>query len=318
MTLISRRSIAFGLLRAGLVLSLAIGTAGTVVAQRTSVLSQYVSAEAPPAFEQTTQAVDAFKTALKNSDFDGLTKLLGLDPAKLKTSDGAMDTFAKMRDAATTRLIVKDKGSQSILELGDELWPMPFPLSKTQDGKWAFDTQAGIDEIMARRIGENEDQAIATVRAYVDAQNEYATADHDGDGVLESARKLISTPGKTDGLYWPPDQGDGDSPAGAIPDSAQLQGAKPGQGYFGYHFRILTGQGANIAGGRHDYIINGNMIAGFGLIAWPVTYGETGVQTFVVSKDGIVYQADLGPATAEKAADIRLFNPGNDWEIVKD
>jgi hypothetical protein len=293
-------------------------TSGAAIAQQASGLAQCVAPEAPPAFDQPAEAVDSFKTALQGNDFDGLAKLLGLDPAKLKTSEGAEDTFAKMREGAAKQLAVEDNGNQRILELGDEQWPVPFPLARQEDGKWAFDTNAGIQEILARRIGENETEAISTAQAYVDAQNDYASADHDGDGVLEYAQKLISTPGNTDGLYWPAEQGDGESPAGAIPDSAQLEKAKAGGGYFGYRFRILPGQGANVAGGQYDYVINGNMIAGYGLIATPVTYGETGINTFVVSKDGIIYKADLGPDTTAKAAAIRRFNPGDDWEIVPD
>ena len=121
--------------------------------------------------------------------------------------------------------------------------------------------------------------------------------DCDGDGVLEYAQKLISSPGQTDGLYWPPDQGDGESPAGDFADQAALDKAKKGEGYFGYRFRILTGQGDNVAGGRYDYVINGNMIAGFALLAWPVKYDETGVATFAVNQHGVVYQIDLGQAT---------------------
>ncbi|MGO4840913.1 DUF2950 family protein, partial [Rhizobiaceae sp. 2RAB30] len=125
-------------------------------------------------------------------------------------------------------------------------------------------------------------------------------------------------PGKTDGLYWPSDQGDGESPAGDFADQAALQKAKEGDGYFGYRFRILTGQGENVAGGRYDYIINGHMIAGFAAVAWPVKYGETGVHTFVVSKPGIVYEADLGRHTEEIAKGIRRFNPGKNWDVVSD
>ena len=142
--------------------------------------------------------------------------------------------------------------------------------------------------------------------------------DRDGDGVLEYAQKLISTPGETDGLYWPPDQGDGDSPAGNFADQAALEKAKKGEGYFGYRFRILTAQGDNVAGGRYDYVINGNMIAGFALLAWPVKYGETGVATFAVNQQGVVYQVDLGQATESMANAIRRFNPSDDWSVVND
>ena len=141
--------------------------------------------------------------------------------------------------------------------------------------------------------------------------------DRDGDGVREYAQKLISSAGKTDGLYWPPDQGDGDSPAGRLRIRRSLKASK-GEGYFGYQFRILTGQGDNIAGGAYDYVINGNMIGGFALIAWPAKYGETGVNTFAVNQQGIVYQTDLGPSTDAIVKYIERFNPDDSWEVVND
>ena len=188
------------------------------------------------------------------------------------------------------------------------------PIAKTEDGKWAFDTYAGLDEIIARRVGENELTTIATVRAYVDAQTDYASLDRDSDGVLEYAQKLISSEGQTDGLYWPADQGDGESPAGPFVDESEVAAAK--DGYFGYRYRILTGQGDNIAGGAYDYVINGNMIAGFALIAWPVRYGVSGVKTFVVSHHGIVYEKDLGDSTEVIVPYIDRFNPDESWDVV--
>ena len=246
-----------------------------------------------------------FKDALSANDFDKLAGILGLDAQKLRTSEGVMDTFGTIRDRAAKAVVLTDESGRKVIEIGEELWPVPFPLSKGDNGKWAFDTYAGIEEIINRRVGENELEAIETVRAYVDAQEEYAKADHDGDGVLEYAQKLISSEGKTDGLYWPEEQGDGESPAASLVNQAELAKAKEDKGYYGYRFKILNRQGANIAGGAYDYTINGNMIAGFGLVAWPVKYGETGVHTFVVNRNGIVYQADLGEGTDAIAPDIR-------------
>jgi hypothetical protein len=245
-----------------------------------------------------------------------VAKLLGLDPAKLAKAKNIKDTFESIRERAAKLFSIREDGEQRVIVLGDEVWPFPFPVRKTGEGKWAFDTEAGIEEIINRRIGENELEAIKTVRSYVDAQKDYASEDRDDDGVLEFAQKLISSDGKTDGLYWPADQGDGDSPAGPFVSEQQLSKAKAGNGYFGYRFRILTGQGDNVAGGRYDYVINGNMIAGFGLIAWPVKYAETGVETFVVNQAGLVYQKDLGPNTEAIAKGIVRFNPDKRWEIV--
>jgi Protein of unknown function (DUF2950) len=281
-------------------------------------LTDYVSQDEPPLFDMPTAAVDAFKAALANDDFDDLAKLLGLDPVKLKTSEGVMDTFAKIREGAAKKLVVRDLGDRQLIDIGDELWTFPFPVVKGDDGKWAFDSYAGIEEIINRRVGENELQAIETVRAYVDAQQEYAKEDRDGDGVLEYAQKLISSEGQTDGLYWPADEVNGVSPAGDLVTDEALDKAKKGQGYFGYRFRILTGQGDNIAGGAYDYIINDNMIGGFALVAWPVKYGETGVKTFMVNHQGIVYQADLGADTEKPATGIKHFNPDDHWEVTGD
>jgi len=291
---------------------------GAVFAQEAPGVADYASAEDPPAFDSPAQAAEAFKARLAANDFDGVAKLLGLDAVKLRTAEGVIDTYEQIRAGTAKKLVVQAVGDRTILSIGEVLWPLPFPITKGADGKWAFDTYAGIEEIINRRIGENENEAIATVRAYVDAQQDYASEDRDADGVTEYAQKLVSSDGKTDGLYWPADQGDGDSPAGDFVDQAALDKAKAGQGYFGYRFRILTGQGSNIAGGAHGYVVNGNMISGFALIAWPVKYGETGVQTFAVNNQGIVYQIDLGPQTEKAVTRIKNFNPDNKWSITND
>jgi len=281
-------------------------------------ISSFASADEPPTFSDPKAAVDTFKAALAANDPVAFAKLLGLDAEKLKADENTMSTFAQIREGSAKQLVVQDSGDRKMLQLGVKLWPFPFPLVKGEDGKWAFDTFAGLEEIVNRRVGENELQAIETMSEYVDAQREYAAQDRDGDGVLEYAQKLISSEGQTDGLYWPAAQGDGDSPAGDFADEAALLKAKQGEGYFGYRFRILTGQGDNIDGGAYDYVINGNMIAGFALLAWPVKYAETGVNTFVVNQQGVVYQSDLGPSTEAIVKYIDRFNPSDDWSVVND
>ncbi|MDX8495333.1 DUF2950 domain-containing protein [Mesorhizobium sp. VK22B] len=310
--------ILFRFLATALLLALSAFAPLRAAADEPKSLTDYVSADEPPLFDSTTAAVDAFKKALADNDFDALAKLLGFDPAKLKTSDGVMDTFDKVRAGASEKVIVEELADRELLKIGNDLWPFPFPVVKVEKGKWAFDTYAGLEEIINRRVGENEIEAIATMRAYVEAQRDYAAEDHDGDGVLEYAQKLSSSEGKTDGLYWPASEDNGVSPAGGFADEAALDKAKKGEGYFGYRFRILTGQGNNVAGGAYDYVINGNMIAGFAAIARPVKYGETGVRTFMVSHQGIVYEADLGPDTEKKADAIKLFNPNDSWEVTGD
>ena len=320
------RSICMAALVAGLVAAAPIVTlaqeessaADATPADEDYGIFDYEAEEEPPLFDDPAPAIDALKTALAANDFDGVAKLLGLDAGKLRQADGVMDTFAQIRDAAAKKVVVVDTEDGKMLQLGDKLWPFPFPVLKGDDGKWAFDTQAGLEEIVNRRVGENELEAIATMRHYVEAQNDYASEDRDDDGVEEFAQKLVSSKGATDGLYWPADQGSGESPAGEFIDQAELEDASKGEGYFGYRLRILTGQGDKVAGGAYDYVINGNMIAGFGLIASPVKYGETGVNTFAVNQHGIVYQIDLGPSTEAIVKYIDRFNPDDSWEVVND
>jgi hypothetical protein len=295
------------------------GVASGASAQQQTSITDLASKEAPPSFATPEAAVAAFKATLAAKEVDGLATLLGLDPVRAKATDGATETVELIAEGARKSLIVREVDGSKILVIGEKLWPMPFPISKQDDGKWSFDTFAGLEEIVARRVGENELATIVTMLEYADAQAAYEAEDHDGDGVREYAQKLISTEGEQDGLAWQNEQGDTDedSPAGAALAEAEFTKAKAGDGYFGYRYRILTGQGANIAGGQFSYIINGNMIAGFGLVAWPVKYGETGVHTFVINKEGTAYQADLGADTEKLASDIRTFNPGESWEVVE-
>lgn len=289
-----------------------------VSAQEAIGVSSFAGANEPPAFDTPEAALEAFKAALQSTDGDAFASLLGLDAAKLKADESSMQTFMALRESAARQLVLAGNGDRKLLKVGLKLWPLPFPLVKGEDSKWAFDTYAGLEEIMNRRVGENELQAIATVRAYVEAQKDYAAEDRDSDGVEEFAQKLVSSVGAADGLYWSADEVNGESPAGKSINHAALDDASAGKGYFGYHFRILTGQGDRIAGGAYDYIINDNMIAGFALLAWPVKYSETGVNTFLVNQHGIVYDADLGPNTEAIVKYIDRFNPDDSWKIVTD
>jgi hypothetical protein len=274
--------------------------------------------EEPTLFETPEAGIQAFKDTMAKGDLAAVARLLGLDAGKLGATEGIADTLQQIREAAAERIEVEDQDDQKILDLGSQLWPFPFPLVKGEDGKWAFDTIAGLEEVVNRRIGENELQAISTAQLYVEAQRNYAAEDRDGDGVLEFAQKLISTEGQMDGLYWPIEQGDGESPVGASINTGALEKAKQGDGYFGYKFRILKRQGDNVAGGAYDYVTNGNMIGGFALIAWPARYAETGVSTFAVNQAGIVYEKDFGVDTENIVAGIKTFNPNDNWSVVED
>jgi hypothetical protein len=271
----------------------------------------------PPAFDTPEALAAAFKEALQEPDAGAVAILLGLDPDKLKADESTDEAYSMIRAGAERQLLIGGEEDRRTLLIGEKLWPLPFPIVKQDDGKWAFGTDDGLEEIVNRRVGENELETIATMRAYVDAQEEYASVDRDDDGVEEFAQKLVSSEGSTDGLYWPTDALNGESPAGDLSQS-ELADAEQGEGYFGYRYKILTGQGDEVVGGAYDYVVNGNMIIGHGLLAWPVRYGETGVKTFAVNQRGVIYETDLGPATDTVVEYIDRFNPNGDWTVVQD
>jgi hypothetical protein len=297
--------------------ALSVAIAIPSVAQMQTDLSQF-QAGTPPSFDDPSAALDRLRAVLSADDVDGLAGLLGLDAAKLRSSKEAMESYDLIRKGAARQLRVQDLGGRMIIAVGDVLWPLPFPLARDKEGKWAFDTEVGLQEIVNRRVGQNELATIQTMHDYVSAQYEYARIDQDEDGLYEFAQKLISSADRRDGLYWQPGLFDEDSPVGDLIQAAAFDKAKRGEGYYGYRYRILTGQGSNVIGGKQSYLINGNMTGGFALIAWPVTYRMTGVQTFIVNNAGIVYERDLGPQTEQRAGAIKEFNPNDNWTIVRD
>ncbi|CAN7729436.1 DUF2950 family protein [Rhizobium sp. LjRoot258] len=297
--------------------ALSLASAAPLMSQMQTDLSEF-EAGAPPSFDDPSAALDRLKTVLSANDVDGLASLLGLNAAKLRSSNEAMISYGMIREGAARQLQLQDVEDRKVVLVGDVLWPLPFPLSKNKDGKWAFDTEVGLQEIVNRRVGQNELATIRTMHDYVNAQYQYAQFDEDEDGVYEFAQRLISSSGKRDGLYWEPGLFDEESPAGHLIETAAFGKAKRGEGYYGYRYRILTAQGSNVIGGKQSYIVNGNMTAGFALIAWPVTYRVTGVQTFIVNGANIVYQRDLGPETEQRVSTIKEFNPDDNWTIVRD
>jgi hypothetical protein len=195
---------------------------------------------------------------------------------------------------------------------------MPSPLVKRAGG-WTFDTPAGVEELLARRIGRNELDTIQACLAFVDMQREYAEEDRDGDGLLAYTARLVSSPGKRDGLYWPTRAGEAQSPAGPLlagaePKSKTQGGSVP---YHGYYYRVLTAQGKNAPGGARSYSVNGKLIGGIALVAYPAKYRNSGVKTFICSMDGIVYERDLGPGTTAAATGISAYDPDPKWTPVK-
>jgi hypothetical protein len=215
--------------------------------------------------------------------------------------------------------LVDDGRNRKTLIVGSEDWPFPFPLVK-EKRRWRFDTEAGIEELVDRRVGRNELDVISNCHATIDAQIEYASADRDGDEVLEYAQVIVSTEGKKDGLYWKAEDGEEESPFGPLVADAKgyLEGRDPGDPFKGYYYKVLTRQGTHAPGGRYDYIINGNMIAGFGLIAFPADHGNSGVMTFICNHQSKVYQADFGPDSDLIAAGIDVYDPDSFWTLVEE
>jgi Protein of unknown function (DUF2950) len=277
----------------------------------------------PQAFPSAEAAVQALRDALEAEDGDAFRAIFGPEYADdLIGSDIAIlrEELRQTREAmrSATALLPEADG-RIILTIGRQAFPFPVPIVREGDS-WYFDSAAGLEEILDRRIGENELAAIEVLRAYVQAQVEYASADRDGDQVLEYAQRVISSAGEKDGLFWASAPGEPASPFGPFVAeiSALLAGKELGDPYRGYYYRVLKEQTEHAPGGAYNYVINGNMIAGFGMLAWPAEYGETGVMTFQVSHQGDVLEADLGPETAEVATAIDAYDPDATWTEVTD
>lgn len=271
-------------------------------------------------FESPEAAVTAVIAALKENDEAALVDIFGEAHKNLVVTGDKEDDKATHAQAAAqlaTFHALENRGDdRRILLMGEQAWPVPIPLVR-RGGQWRFATEEGATEMLNRRIGANERNAIHVLRTYLDAQREYASRDRDGDDVLQYAKKLASTPGKQDGLYWSADAagGEEESPFGPLvaESSTYLAGRKQGDPYHGYHFRILTRQGKHAPGGAYNYVINGRMIAGFAMVAYPARYGETGVMSFIVSHNGKVYEKNLGKDTATIGPKINAFDPGPGW-----
>ena len=268
-------------------------------------------------------AVDALMAALKADSDPAMVAIFGEEHKDLViNSDRALASATRAKILAamqTLRVLQAPSPDRRVLVIGDEAWPVPIPIVRVGD-RWRFATEQGEDEIVNRRIGGNERNALYVLRAYIDAQRAYAARDRDGDGVLQYAQKIASTPGKQDGLYWPADAAKGEeaSPFGPLiaEGTAYLKGHTAGDPYRGYYFRILTRQGKNAPGGAYSYVINGRMIAGFAMVAYPAEYGRSGVMTFAVSHNGKVYEKDLGKDSAAIGAKMSAFDPGAGWKEV--
>ena len=281
-------------------------------------------ASAQQAFKTPDEAAAALVSAAKASDMKALATVLGPDGEDIVSSgDEVADAATRQKFVAAydaKHQITLEGDNKAVMIIGPDDYPLPIPLTR-KDGMWRFDTAAGRDEILARRIGKNELEAIQSSLAYVDAQNEYAEKDRTGVGVKTYAQRIISQPGKKDGLYWPTSAGEEASPLGEVVAQATRQGYRVGGGrtpFHGYYFKILTGQGPDASGGEQDYVVRGKMIGGFGLVAYPAEYGNSGIMTFIVNHKGTVFQKDLGPNTAKRAERMTEFNPDKSWTQVSD
>ena len=289
----------------------------------TVVLVSASAASAQQSFKSPEDAAEALVSATKDNWPKGVVNVLGPDAAEIvssgdKTADGAMrQKFLSAYDAKHE--VKKEGDDKAVMIVGAEDFPFPIPLAR-KGAAWRFDTAAGRLEILYRRIGRNEFNAIQACLAYVDAQNEYASKDRTGIGSATYAQHIVSRPGKKDGLYWPAAPGEEESPLGELVAHATTEGYAVGGGrtpFHGYYFKILTRQGPMAAGGEVDYVVRGKMIGGFALVAYPAEYGNSGVMTFVVNYVGTVFQKDLGDRTARIAERMTSFNPDQTWKKVE-
>lgn len=285
-----------------------------------------VETAAPKSFSDPDEAARGLLEAVKSGKTNQLIDVFGSQAAELLSSgDDVEDQNNRKEFAALAEekmrvdMLGEDK---AIMHVGNTDWPFPIPIVKKGDD-WRFDVEQGREEVLNRRIGRNELSAVSAIRGYVEAQFDYAGMDRDDDGVSEYAQKLRSEPGKFDGLFWEAAEGQPQSPLGPLFAQAKAEGYKArgvNEGpspYHGYYYRILTRQGGNAPGGKYNYIINGNMIAGFGLVAFPAHYGASGIVTFVVNHQGKIYQKDLGSETLEVVEKLQEYDPDSTWQLFQ-
>ena len=280
-------------------------------------LSAAALAQAPQlrGFPTSEAAADALTDAVRKGDDKAITSILGMSwndlvPGSDYQDEEARQQFLKAWDEG--HKIIQEGADKALVGAGTTGWVSPIPIVK-QGNEWRYDVEAGRKEMQARLIGRDELAVIQTLLAVVDAQRDYAAMDPMKVGFPVYARRLVSSPGQKDGLYWETGPNEPPSPLGPLLAKAQL-GDIQENGYYGYRFRLIYSQGPNAPGGAYDYVVKGRMLGGFAIIAWPVRWGETGVMTFMVSHNSDVYEQDLGPDTAQRAAAIAVFNPDKGWD----
>jgi len=276
---------------------------------------------APKSFASPEAAAQGLVDALKANDRDATIGILGASAREwLSSGDQVADraAIARFVQAYEEKHGLTNEGdAKAILVIGSDDFPFPFPLVKA-DGIWRFDPDQGREEILNRRIGKNELVTIQTLLAIIDAQRDYAAVDRNGNGLLEYAQKFISSPGKQDGLYWPAKAGEPESPLGPLIGQAAREGYSKKTGrptaYHGYYYRMLTKQGPDAAGGAYNYVVGDHvLLGGFAVLAYPAKYGVSGIKSFLVNHQGVVFEKDLGPNTEQAAKKITTFNPDNSW-----
>jgi hypothetical protein len=287
------------------------------------------AASSPSLFPSPEDALKTLADAVKTNDKTLLNQIFRPSWKDLRSGDEVQDAveFGELsKHLAEKSDLVRENDAKVILHIGNENWPFPIPIVK-YNGHWIFDTEAGKEEILNRRIGEDELTAILVCRSYVKAQREYVLKDWDGDGIFAYARKLRSDPDKRNGLFWRIMPGQEVSPLGELVAKAWHEGYKKKKAAFreaepspfhGYYFKILTRQGRKAPGGNYNYIVNGNMVGGFALVAFPANWGKSGVMTFIVNQQGKVHQKNLGPDTARIAQKMKSYNPDQTWTPVKE
>ena len=273
-------------------------------------------------FASPDEAVNALVSAVRKADAAALRAIFGPGSEEILASgdpvadEHAKENFLAMYDA--NHAVVPEGEDKAWLQIGADGWPMPVPLVQ-HSGRWQFDGAEGADEIVYRRIGKNELGAIAVCRGYVDAQHEYAATDHDGEGAGIYAHKLVSDPGTQNGLYWETVEGEEPSPVGPFIAAAAAEGYRASDSaYHGYRYRSLFRQTDNASGGAREYFDRGVLTNGFALVAWPAEYGVSGVMTFIVNQDGVVFQKDLGEATETAVVEMNAYDPDSSWTAVVD
>jgi hypothetical protein len=304
---------------------LLLGLAAAPVGAEPSAQALQAGDAAVPAqrhFPSAEDAVQALIEAVKAGGGGALLPLFGPDVEALTSGDEVEDSAARQRflEAAAEGVEVEADGEDyAFLNLGKDLWPFPIPMVKDEQG-WRFDTEAGLEELVNRRVGRNELHTLSVVRAIVDAQHEYARQARTGQG-REFARRVLSSEGKRDGLYWPAGEGEEESPLGPLIVGAVAEGYRRREGvgpqpYHGYLFRLLTAQGSHAPGGAMSYLEGDRLTRGFAVLAYPVEYGQSGVMSFIANQRGIVYQKDLGEETAQAAAAMTAYDPDPSWDPV--